>query len=307
VNITIMGAGSLGCLLGGYLAHADHEVSMVDVVPERVAAIQAHGIVVEGVRGDFEARARAAEAPDGPPADLVIVCVKAQDTDRAAATLAEHLGDRTLVLTLQNGLGNLEKLTHQVPRERILAGVTSLGATLLAPGRVLHAGDGETVVGSPAGGATPAAQTVARLLSDARIETRAVDDVQSHIWSKLCVNAGINALTALVRVRNGRLLEGSAERVLELAVRECAAVATSSGIALDPDAMLHRVREVARLTASNRSSMLADVLAGRRTEVDAINGAVVHRGAEVGVPTPVNETLTHLIHALEETADLQEH
>lgn len=306
MNITIVGAGSMGCLLGGYLAHSGNAVSLVDVLPERVAAIQAHGIVVEGVRGDFVAPARASAALEGPPADLVIVCVKAQDTERAAATLAEQVGGSTLVLTIQNGLGNLEKLALRVPRQQILAGVTSLGATLLAPGRVLHAGDGETVLGSPAGGATSAAQSVARVLTEARIETRAVDDIQTHIWSKLCVNTGINALTALLRVRNGRLLEGSADRVLELAVREGVAVAGRSGIALDPDAMLHRVREVARLTASNRSSMLADVLAGRRTEVDAINGAVVHRGAELGVPTPVNETLTQIIHALEETADQQE-
>jgi 2-dehydropantoate 2-reductase len=306
VHITVVGAGSMGCLLGGYLAEAGHSVYLLDVLEDRVVPIREHGLGVEGVRGDFEVAAQAGVSYTGPPPDLVLVCVKAFDTERAAAVIRTFLGEATVVLTVQNGLGNVEQLSRCLPREQILIGTTALGATLLRPGRVLHAGDGETVVGELGGSTTGRAQQVARILSEARIETHAVTDVEAHVWTKLAVNSGINALTALLRLRNGRLLETPAEHVMELAVRECAAVAERSGIKLDGESLVHRTKEVARLTASNRSSMLADVLAGRRTEIDAINGAVARRGRELGLPVPVNETLTAIVQSLEVTRDVQE-
>lgn len=301
MNITILGAGSLGCLLGGYLARAGHSVFFLDVLPERVEAIAGKALVIEGVGGDFEVSARAGTAYDGPAPEVVIVCVKAYDTERAARSVAGFIDAQTSVLTLQNGVGNIEHLAHYLPRDQLVAGTTALGANLLRPGHVHHAGDGETHVGDLAGEAVERAEALARLLSEARLPTTATTNVRHLIWSKLAVNVGINALTALLRVRNGRLLAlEPVVAVMEVAVRECLAVADASGIELDGEATLRRVKDVARLTASNRSSMLMDVLSERRTEIDAINGAVVRRGRELGVPVPVNETLTALVHAVEE-------
>ncbi len=306
MRIVVMGAGSMGCLLGGYLARADHRVFLVDPLTERTEIIATDGITVEGVGGDFEVEASAGPiyAGDAPP-DLVLVCVKAYDTTAAANDIAGFLGAHTVVLTLQNGVGNIERLAYTLPRKQLLAGTTSLGANLLSPGRVHHAGEGKTHIGDVYGERSDRAEKIAALFTEARLPAVAADDIHELVWNKLAVNVGINALTALLRVRNGRILAAEgATKILEPAVAECIAVAEESGVCLDPETVMARVKDVARRTASNRSSMLMDILGGRRTEIDAINGAVVHRGRELGVAVPVNETLTHLVHALE---SLREH
>ncbi len=306
MRIVVMGAGSMGCLLGGYLARAGHRVFLVDPLTERTEAIESDGITVEGVGGDFEVEASAGSiyAGDAPP-DLVLVCVKAYDTAAAANDIAEFLGADTVVLTLQNGVGNIERLAYTLPREQLLAGTTSLGANLLGPGRVHHAGEGKTHIGDVYPERSDRAEKIAAVFTEARLPAVAADDIHELVWNKLAVNVGINALTALLRVRNGRILAAEgATKILEPAVAECIAVAEESGVSLDPETVMARVKDVARRTASNRSSMLMDILGGRRTEIDAINGAVVHRGRELGVAVPVNETLTHLVHALE---SLREH
>jgi 2-dehydropantoate 2-reductase len=297
----------MGCLLGGYLGRAGNEVFLLDSLPERVEPIEATGILVEGVGGDFQAKARAGTAFEGPAPDAVLLCVKSYDTERAARSLPALLSPSSLVLTLQNGVGNIEQLARHVPRDQLLVGTTSIGANLLRPGHVHHAGEGETHVGDLSGESLEPAQRLARLLTEAKLPTSATADIGALIWSKLAVNVGINALTAILRVRNGRLLSlESAASVMESAVRECLDVAEASGVELDREAASRRVREVARLTASNRSSMLMDVLGERRTEIDAMNGAVVRRGRELGLPVPVNETLTALVRCLEESYGVQE-
>lgn len=307
LQILILGAGSMGCLMGGYLARAGHGVFLVDAVAARVDAIAERGITVEGVGGDFEVQVAAGMRYEGAAPDLMIVAVKAYDTERAMVGAEAWVGEDTTVLTLQNGLGNIEQIAHHVGRERIVAGTTSVGANLLRPAHVHHAGEGDTFVGDLAGEDLGRAELVARLLTEARLPTTPTSEVRRYIWQKLAVNVGINALTALLRVRNGRLLAvEDASEVMQEAVAECAAVAQASGIPLEPEAAAARCREVARLTASNRSSMLMDVLGGRRTEIDAINGAVVRRGEELEVPTPVNATLARLVRSLEQMEDQRE-
>ncbi len=308
MRIVVLGAGSMGCLLGGYLARAEHDVFLVDPVTERTDAICAHGISVEGVGGDFEVAASAGPVfvGDAPP-DLVLVCVKAYHTAEAAHDIAGFLGSDSVVLTLQNGVGNIERLAYTLPRMQLLAGTTSLGANLLAPGRVHHAGEGRTHIGDVYGERSDRAEKIAALFTEARLPAVSADDIHELVWNKLAVNVGINALTALLRVRNGRILAAEgATKVMEPAVAECIAVAEESGVRLDTEEVMARVKDVARRTASNRSSMLMDMLGGRRTEIDAINGAVVHRGRELGVAVPVNETLTHLVHALESLRENRE-
>jgi 2-dehydropantoate 2-reductase len=214
----------------------------------------------------------------------------------------QSLGLKTLVVTLQNGVGNRELLEQALGADRVGQGVTALGATLLGPGRVRHAGQGKTVFGTAPDQLSMAA--LAELFNACDLPAELSHDLDALIWSKLLVNVGINALTALLRVPNGVLAEAAEARALMAqAVAEAVAVARARGTALAEADPLEHVLAVARATGANRSSMLQDVLRGSPTEIAAINGAVVREGRRLGVPTPVNSLLTSLVQALDATPD----
>ena len=199
-----------------------------------------------------------------------------------------------MALSLQNGLGNLEIMAAAVGPERLLAGVAFLGVTRKAEGEIILAGQGLIIIGVPAGSQVSPEETarVVAAFNRAGLECRERDDIEAVLWEKLLVNVGINPLTALLRVPNGALPELPEAWDLALAAAaEAQAVARAAGINLtvDPEA---RLRQVCAATAANRSSMLQDVLAGRPTEIEALNGQVSARGAALGVPTPVNDLLT---------------
>ncbi len=300
MKAAIVGAGAMGCLFGGLLAEAGVEVWLVDVWPEHVAALQGRGLAVEQGGRHRTIRVRATTDPaavDG--ADLVVVFVKAVHTPAAARTAAGIAGRGGLVLTLQNGMGNAEALGRAVAPDRVLAGTTAHGATLLGPGAIRHAGAGPTVLGPWAGAGRAAAERVAGLLRRAGFEVAVVDDPRPALWHKLLVNVGINAITALTGIRNGQLLDLPQTRNLVAeAVAEAATVARAAGVAVDGDPV-DRVLAVARATAENRSSMGQDVDAGRPTEIAAINGFVVAQADRLGVPVPVNRTLAALVETLQ--------
>ncbi len=179
--------------------------------------------------------------------------------------------------------------------------MTAEGATLLGPGYARHAGRGQTVIGPAGRGEGPVAAIV-KAFERAGFHTRMADNVETLIWGKLIVNVGINALTAILRVKNGRLPEiDGARAVMRMAVQEAVAVAEAKGIRLPYQDPLGRVVEVCRATSGNVASMLQDVLAERITEIEAINGAVVRQGEKLGIPTPVNLTLTSLVQAIQST------
>jgi 2-dehydropantoate 2-reductase len=206
-----------------------------------------------------------------------------------------------MVVTLQNGLGNVEILKQVFGKDRILGGVTSEGATLLGPGNIRHAGQGETIIG-PGGDPDGPAEKLVSAFNQAGFKTKSVDSVNDLIWGKLIINVGINALTAITRLKNGRLPETRGTRlIMEEAVKEALAVAEAKNIQLPYPDPLSRIMEVCEATAANIASMLQDVLKERETEVDAINGAIVREGEALGIPTPVNRTLTALVHAIQET------
>jgi len=209
-------------------------------------------------------------------------------------------------LTLQNGVGNVEILGEYLPKEKILAGITSHGATYLGYGRIKYAGQGDTFIGYGYYGLKrtseedSALMAVAAVLSRAGFQTRLVDRVDNLLWSKLLVNVGINALTALTRLQNGALLEfPGALEVLEEAVREGIRVGEKKGIEFIYEDMLAQVKKVCRLTAGNVSSMLQDVLKNKRTEIDFINGVIMETGRTFKIPVPVNSVLTHLVKTIE--------
>jgi 2-dehydropantoate 2-reductase len=306
MKVAIIGPGAMGCLFGYFLSQSENEIFLLDHRQERANLIRREGIRVETRQGTRQAKVQVTVNPleiENP--DLIIICVKAYATGTAAQQAHAMIGKETLVLSLQNGLGNVETMVEYLGGERVLGGTTSQGANVIGPGHIRHAGGGETVIGEPGLG-TERAERIADLFRKSGIETRVTDDLEGLIWSKVIINVGINALTALLRVQNGKLLEyEGASAVLENAVLEAAGVCARMGVnLLYPDA-IERVKDVARATGENISSMLQDVRARRRTEINEINGAVVHAAKKTGLSAPVNEVLWRLVKALEQSYENQ--
>lgn len=300
MRVVVQGAGSLGSLVGGLLAAAGEDVTLLGRSGEHLDTVADRGLVVERPDGTATTThpATATDPAVVADADLAVVCVKSYDTADAASELGGHL-DGADVLTLQNGLGNAEALAERVPAAAVLAGTTTHGAVLETPGVVRHAGAGDTTVGRYFADNDAVVREVAATLSAAGLEATVTDDPEVAVWTKVLVNAGINAATALARVPNGSLVETEpGERLLERAVAEGAAVADAAGVDV-PDDVLAQTRAVARQTASNRSSMRQDVERGSRTEVEALHGALAERADEHGVEAPVLRTLADLVRLAE--------
>jgi len=290
MHMVIVGAGSLGSLLGAMLTRA-HDVTLVGREPH-VGAVAKDGLEVVGVEQfhvDPEART---DLPGR--ADLAVVAVKSYDT----AAVAEQLADCELdaCLSVQNGMGNEATLAASVDCP-VLAGTCTYGARLDTPGRVDFTGHGEVVLGPPDGGDSETADRVGEAFESAGVETTVAADMPTRLWEKLAVNAAINAVTALARVENGALTETPGANVAADAARETARVARQQDVDLADERAVELARQVARDTATNRSSMLQDMASGQRTEIDAINSYVVDLAAS---PAPVNETLTRLIRTWEQ-------
>lgn len=303
MKIAIIGAGAMGSLLGFHLCRRA-EVWLLDPWQAHVAAINAEGLVCARTDSVETRRPHATGDPaEIGPVDFALVLVKAQQTPWAAEQ-ARLLGSGPVVVTLQNGVGNRELLAAALGDSRVGQGVTALGATLLGPGQVRHAGQGVTVFGGAPDRARMAA--LADLFGACGLPADLADDLDALVWGKLVVNVGINALTALLRVPNRALPEIPAARELAAAaVAEAVAVARARGTPLAQPEPFEQVLAVARATGANRSSMLQDVLRGSPTEISTINGAVVREGARLGVPTPVNQLLTRLVEALDASAALR--
>jgi 2-dehydropantoate 2-reductase len=301
MSIVIIGPGALGSLLAARLFAAGEAVRLVDYRPERARLLRERGLALTDLNGSRVVLPVPVALPDElEPAPLTLVTVKAHQTRAAAQYLPALMSTGGIALTLQNGLGNLEQMATVVGPKRLLAGVTFVGATRPADGEVIFAGQGTTVIGAPVGSQVAPEETAqaAGIFQRAGFPCQVREDIEAVLWEKLVVNVGINPLTALLRVPNGALPE--LPEAWELAVaasQEASAVAAISGVCVTIDPEM-RLKEVCRATAQNRSSMLQDVLAGRPTEIDALNAQVCRRGQHLGVATPVNDVLTALIRAL---------
>lgn len=273
-----------------------HDVTLVGR-PDHVRAIQQDGLRISGKTSRTVHLTATDRLPvEGTP-DLVLLTVKAYDTRTAAEALAPY-GARSLFLSLQNGLGNEETLAEAVPR--VLGGTTAHGVTFVRPGEVHHAGVGETLVGPIQGATLQEAETVATAFQESGMACEATSAIGVELWRKAIVNACINPLTALLRVPNGALLSTTElHPVVEGIAEEGVSVAQKHGVDLKAPDVLERVWAIVQATAENRSSMLQDLERGRRTEIDAINGALVAQGGAAGVATPVNALLAHLVRSQE--------
>lgn len=297
----VIGAGSLGSLFAGRLAAAGTDVVVLGRENDHLARIEADGVVVETPTGDDLVGGLV--AADSDPrvlggVDVLLVAVKSYDTAQALDVADPHVPRDADVLTLQNGLGNAETIAEHVPRSRVVAGTTTHGAVLTDAGRVRHAGGGDTRIGRYFVENDATIDDIAATFTAAGIDTTVVADVQDAVWEKVLVNAGINAATALARVPNGDLVDGPGARVLRTAVEEGAAIADAADRTIPSD-IVDRALDVARQTATNHSSMRQDLAAGRQTEIDALNGALVRVAETHGLDAPVNRTLTDLVRLAE--------
>lgn len=295
MRVVVFGAGSLGSLIGGLLA-GEHDVTLIGREPH-VSAVQKQGLEITGEIATRTHPHAATTVPDA--ADLALVTVKSYDTPEAAQALAA--ADPAVVLSLQNGLGNEDVLAGTLDGT-VLAGTCTYGARLLEPGVVRCTGAGTVTLGSRAGGPSDAAERVGSAFERAGLTTTVATDMPRRLWEKLAINAGINAITALARVENGALRDGPASETATRATREAARVARENGLDLGDDHAIDAFETVVETTAPNRSSMYQDLEAGRRTEIDAINGVVVELASD---PVPVNETLTALLRAWERERQLR--
>jgi 2-dehydropantoate 2-reductase len=302
MKIAVVGAGAMGSLFGAMLAEAGNEVWLYDVWVEHVKTINKDGLRIER---EGQTRTLSIEATTDPEqigqAELVIIFVKSTHTASAAETARKLAGSDGAVMTLQNGMGNADILSEFIDPERVLAGTTSHGATLLGPGSIRHAGIGATTIGAWA--ETEQGRERARKLSNfftkIGIQTEAVDDVRSVLWNKLLINIGINAITALTTIKNGQILDLEITRQLSRnAVKEAMKIAGQMNIKVREDAVDH-VYAVAEATALNRSSMGQDVDNKRQTEIGTINGFIVRQAKRLGMQAPVNQTLTALVETLQ--------
>ena len=294
--ILIVGTGALACLFAARLAAAGIRVQMLGTWTEGLATLTNLGVTLAQENGSLRSFPVKASAN---PVDFIgvhwaLVLVKSWQTERAAEQLFECLAVDGVALTLQNGLGNREKLVNRLGAERVAFGITTGGATLLGPGQVRAGGEGKITIAHH-----PRVAPLVELLSAAEFQTETSENEDALTWGKLIVNASINPLTALLDVTNGELLKRPAARELSAALaNEVAGVAAKKTIAFPFDDAVKVVEGVIERTADNQSSMLQDVRRGAPTEIEAINGAVVNAGREVGVPTPINEVMWKLVTAL---------
>ena len=302
MKISVIGSGAMGSLFGGKLAIAGENVVLYDVYRDHIDTVNKEGLSIEDAEtGKITVvHPQASSDPESVKnSDVLLIFVKSTNTESVANQFKSFAAPHTIVLTLQNGLGNDAILVKHFGIERTAIGVTSQGATFLGPGKIKHAGKGPTHITMADGNKTKL-QDLAAALGRAGFETYISDEVTSLVWSKLIINVGINALTALLNVKNGQLLEyEDIKQVMADLVKEALIVVKKKGIQLIYDDPLAQVYEVARKTASNSSSMLQDFQKNRPTEIDFINGAVVNEAHKLGISVPVNETVTRIIRTLD--------
>ena len=304
LKIAIAGVGAMGSLLAAYLAPQTN-VLLFGHWPEQIAALNNADLSVQiPGKGVFRQQVHAANDPAnlGKP-DILLIVVKSTQTTTVSEELVPHLPKSTTIITLQNGLGNWEKLTAVFPHNPVTSGVTALGATMLSPGHIQQAGFGAThLTVSDNMHPTTAVilQQFAHILNNAGLETHLSQDVDGLVWGKLAINAAINPLTAILQKHNGYLLEDATMCALMWAAAEEAAhLAIFLGIELPYRDVQKQVTAVAHTTALNYSSMLQDIQRGVPTEIDSICGAVVRNGSRVNYPTPINAQLFEIVKNLE--------
>lgn len=294
LSVAVMGAGAVGCYYGGMLARAGHRVVLIGR-PAHVEAVRRDGLRMQTRDFDEQVALQAsAEASAVAGADVVLFAVKSPDTESAGRQMREHLRPGALVLCLQNGVDNAERLRAVLPGVEVAAAVVYVATEMAGPGHLRHHGRGELVIEPSAGSAE-----LARALAAAGVPTEISDNVRGALWSKLILNCAYNALSAVGRITYGELVrQPGVTDVMRDVVAECRAVAAADGVRLPGD-VEESVRRIAETMPAQYSSTAQDLMRGKPSEIDHLNGHVVRRGEALGVPTPANRVLWTLVRLVE--------
>lgn len=298
MQVAVIGAGAVGCYYGGLLLRLGHDVTFIGR-PAHVEAINAHGLLLDTqtFKGHLPARA-ATDASALASPDLVLFCVKSADTEQAGRSLAGHLRRETSVLSLQNGVDNARRL-RAVTGHAVIPAVVYVGSEMAGPGHVRHHGGGDLVIG-----AAPESQALARTLQAAGIRTTIADDIERTQWTKLITNCAFNALSAVAGIAYGPLLEVEGARdVVASAIAEAAHVARASGVAM-PDDLAAQVLKIPAAMPNQKSSTAQDLARDKPSEIDFLNGYIVRKGAELGIPTPTNQALQVMVKLVERSQQI---
>jgi 2-dehydropantoate 2-reductase len=302
VDVAVLGAGAVGCFFGGMLARAGHRTTLVGRA-QHVEAFRASGLRFEGLKLDEHIPVEAStEAAAVKGARLVLFCVKSTDTEAAAGQIAPHLEKDAIVVNLQNGVDNTERIQARV-EQPVVPAVVYVATEMAGPGHLKHHGRGDLVIGDLTGKADAATlDAVKSWFEAAGVPVAISDNVAGALWEKLVVNCAYNALSALSNLPYGRMIAGPGIReVMKDVVEETLAVAKASGVAMAPG-LLSNVYRIAEAMPTQFSSTAQDLQRGKPTEIDHLNGFVARRGAALGVATPVNRLLHALVKLREASA-----
>ena len=296
------GGGAMGGLFGGYLARAGEDVTLVDVSRAAVEAINRDGLLIEERDGStIVVEVKASSLPNEVgPVDLIVNFVKCYHTEAAIQAAAPMLGVTTAILSLQNGWGNADRIAAIAGRSRVMVGLTYNAGTLLAPGRVRRTAISKTLLGELDGEMSPRLAAAVAALRKAGIDTEPSSQIVSEIWKKLALNACTLPTAALLRFAAHELNQYEEMRALMRGIlAEVVAVAAAQGIALDPAERWQAITDLLDRAVGARASMLQDVEAGRQTEIDVINGAIVEAGRRHALATPLNDAMVWMVKSLQ--------
>ncbi len=301
-RIAVMGAGAVGCYFGGMLARAGAPVTLIGRA-HHVDAINRNGLFLDTIH--FQQQIPIAASTDVSAtrdADIVLFCVKTFATEEAAKSLAAHLAPGAVVISLQNGVDNVERM-HSAAHIRAIPAVVYVAVAMSAPGRVKHSGRGDLIVGHLLeDGRQPDLASLSEFFTRADIPCRVSGNIEADLWTKMIMNCAYNAISALGRARYGRLVSNPWTRdLMRRVTEEAVAIARAGGVRLPDVNMVEAVWKLAETMSEATSSTAQDIARGNRTEIDSLNGYLVRRGAQLGVPTPVNQTLHALVKLLEES------
>ena len=298
LKIAVMGAGAVGCYYGAMLARAGHDVVLIARL-HHAQAIAADGLRLQTAHFEEQVRlAASTQASAVQGADVVLFCVKSTDTGSAGAQIRPFLKTDALVLCLQNGVDNAERLRLELPRHDVAAAVVYVATEMVGPGHVKHNGRGELVL-APSTFARISSQTLANALATAGVPTEISGNVRGALWAKLTLNCAYNAVSAITQLPYGKTVPGvGIQEVTRDLVDECLAVAAADGVTIAGD-MDAAVRNIAETMQSQYSSTAQDLARGKHTEIDYLNGFIVRRGEALGVATPVNRVMWALVKLLE--------
>ncbi len=307
-RIAVMGAGAVGCYFGGMLARAGAPVTMIGR-SQHVEAMSRNGIFLDSIHFQQQIPISATtEVGAAREAEIVLLCVKTLDTEDAAKSLAPHLTSGALVVSLQNGVDNVERIRAAAKIDAIPA-VVYVAAEMTAPGRVKHTGRGDLIIGNLSEHTRQEdhrrheLENVSALFTRAGVPCRISENIEGELWIKLIINCAYNAISALSRARYGLVVSNPwTHELMKKVVEESLAVANAAGVRMPDIDLLAATWKLAEAMPNATSSTAQDIARGKRTEIDSLNGYVARRGAELGIATPANQTLHALVKLLEESS-----